>query len=193
MEDIIKLVEALAWPLTTIILGLSFRKEFRQILARFSKLKYKDFEANFDKELSKIENRTEKLLNKPDEIISSFHNDYYLTHNRLSGISAISPRAAISEAWRELEVVTTDFIKSLGYDHMNVQMSKIFRNILIENNYPISIYEDYKDLRILRNKAVHTSEFELSSFDADRYITTALDLIIFIKNLSKNTQLQNSK
>jgi len=71
METLIKLIDSIAWPLTSIILGFMFRHEFRQILKRFNKLKYKDFEASFEKEIAKIENRTVKLKEKPSEISQS--------------------------------------------------------------------------------------------------------------------------
>ena len=193
METLTKLIDSLAWPLTTIILGFMFRKEFRQILKRFNKLKYKDFEASFEQEIAKIENRTEKLKEKPLEISQSFQEQYYKTYNRLLELSQVSPRAAISEAWREIEIVTSQFIESLGYNSTNTQMSKVLRNILAENNYPTSIYQDYIDLRNLRNKAVHAEEFEISELGSEKYITTALDVILFIQKLSKDKNIMKLK
>ena len=193
METLIKLIDSIAWPLTSIILGFMFRHEFRQILKRFNKLKYKDFEASFEKEIAKIENRTVKLKEKPSEISQSYQEQYYETYNRLLELSQVSPRAAISEAWREVEIVTSQFIEKLGYNSTNTQMSKVLRNILAENNYPTSIYQDYMDLRNLRNKAVHAEEFEISDSGSEKYIITALDIILFIQKLSNDKIIKKEK
>jgi hypothetical protein len=193
METLIKLIDSIAWPLTSIILGFMFRHEFRQILKRFNKLKYKDFEASFEKEIAKIENRTVKLKEKPSEISQSYQEQYYETYNRLLELSQVSPRAAISEAWREVEIITSQFIEKLGYNSTNTQMSKVLRNILAENNYPTSIYQDYMDLRNLRNKAVHAEEFEISDLGSEKYIITALDIILFIQKLSNDKKIKKEK
>ena len=194
MEILIKLIEVIIWPITTVSLGLLFRSELRQILQRFNKLKYKGIEADFDKELKPIENRAEILIEKTKEIkiLPANREQYYNSNNRLLEIAEVSPRAAISESWRELEIVTVKLLTTLGYDSSNVQMSKIFRNILIDNNYPQSIYDDYRKLRELRNKAVHANDFEISQSDAERYITTTLDIILFIQNITNDANLKKN-
>lgn len=194
MEILIKLIEVIIWPITTVSLGLLFRSELRQILQRFNKLKYKGIEADFDKELKPIENRAEILIEKTKEIkiLPANREQYYNSNNRLLEIAEVSPRAAISESWRELEIVTVKLLTTLGYDSSNVQMSKIFRNILIDNNYPQSIYDDYRKLRELRNKAVHANDFEISQSDAERYITTTLDIILFIQKITNDPNLKKN-
>jgi hypothetical protein len=192
LEILIKLIEAIIWPITTVSLGLLFRSELRQILKRFNKLKYKGIEADFGKELKPIENRTELLIEETKEsnLLPENREQYYNSNNRLIEIAEVSPRAAISESWRELEITTVKLLTNLGYDSNNVQMSKIFRNILIENNYPKSIYDDYRKLRELRNKAVHANDFEISQSDAERYINTTLDIILFIQKISNDPNLK---
>jgi hypothetical protein len=193
LEIYIKLIEVIIWPITTITLGILFRNQLRQILQRFNKLKYKGIEADFDKELKPIENRAEILIEKTKEInlLPSNREQYYSSNNRLMEIAEVSPRAAISESWRELEIETVKLLTSLGYDSSNVQMSKIFRNILVENNYPKSFYNDYRKLRELRNKSVHANDLDINQSDAERYITTTLDIILIIQKMSSDPNLKN--
>ena len=183
IENILKLIEILVWPITIIAVGLLFRKEVRVIISRISKLKYKDFELSIEKELSKIETIDNE---KPSEnpINSVVRENYYETYNRLLEIAKVSSRAAISEAWRELEHSTIRLLEKHGYDTKNVLLSKVFRNILHENNYPTSLYTDFKRLREIRNKAIHAEDFEISETEAEKYIITALDLFLFIEKLS---------
>ncbi len=191
-DSLIKLIDTLIWPLVTIALGFMFRGEIRKMLMRINKFKYKDLEATFEKELSKIEHSSQKLPEKVTSNIASYRKMYDDTYYRLIQISDVSPRAAISEAWRELELATSSLMIAFGYQPNNVQMSKVFRNILYDNEYPSSIYQDYKRLRDLRNKAVHAEDFEISQIESERYIRTALDIAIFIKKLSNTSDKLNS-
>jgi len=161
------------------------------ILSKISKVKYKGIEVSIDKELSEIENRAKELAPKM-KFSKSIRDNYYSTYNRLLEIAKVSPRAAISESWRELEISTVQLLHELGYDSKNVIISKIFRNILNENDYPSSLYTDYKKLRSLRNKAVHAEDFEISQSDAERYIVTALDISVLTQKL-KNESSQLKK
>src|SRR3546814_13991241 len=53
-QIIASLVESLAWPLTTLALFMLLRKPLTQILLTLTKLKYKDIELDFGRELRQI-------------------------------------------------------------------------------------------------------------------------------------------
>lgn len=185
MENLIKLLDVVSWPMTVLILSFAFKKEFGKILTRLSKFKYKDLEAFFDKELSIVEETTKeinKLVNNNTSIIRDSYNHVL---ERILQLAEISPQACVSEAWREVEGVTISLMHAYNFDPRNVQMSKIFRNIVHDNGYPWSLYEDYRRLMKLRNQAVHASDFELSKEEAERYALTAIDLAVFIEKLAK--------
>ncbi|MCH7377671.1 hypothetical protein MM182_20250 [Aeromonas sp. MR19] len=185
MESWIKLLDVSIWPATVLILALIFKGEFSKILTRMSKFKYKDIEASFDQELSIVEETTKetnKVINKDS---SSVRDSYNYTLERILQLADVSPRACVSEAWREVESVTVSLMHAYNYDPRNVQMSKIFRGIVHDNGYPWSLYEDYRRLMNLRNQAVHAGDFDLSKDEAERYAMTAIDLAVFIDKLAK--------
>lgn len=185
MENWIKLLDVSIWPATVLILSFIFKGEFSKILMRMSKFKYKDIEASFNQELRIVEETTKetnKVINKDS---SSIRNSYKHTLERILQLADVSPRACVSEAWREVEGVTISLMHAYKYDPRNVQMSKIFRGIVHDHGYPWSLYEDYLRLMNLRNKAVHAGDFDLSKDEAERYAMTAIDLAIFIDKLAK--------
>ena len=183
MENVIKLIDVLVWPLTVLILALVFKSQFGIILKRMNKFKYKDLEASFDKELSLVEKTTKETNKAVDKSTVNSRSTYEHTLARILKLAEVSPRACISEAWREIESVTISLIHAHGHDPRNVQMSKVFRGIVHDNGYSWSLYEDYKRLMRLRNQAVHADEFDINQEEAERYSHTAIDLAVFIKKL----------
>ena len=61
MEHFVEIIKAIAWPIAIVWLGYVFRSEVRQLLGRMSSLKYKDMEANFDKQLAKAESEAKSI------------------------------------------------------------------------------------------------------------------------------------
>lgn len=193
VENIIKVLDILIWPMTVIGLAFLFRGELAKILTRMSKLKYKDIEASFDKELSIVEETTKETNKVILDNSINLRDSYSHSLDRILQLAEVSPRACVSEAWRKVEGVTISLMHAYSYDPRNVQMSKIFRNIVHENGYPWSLYEDYKRLMRLRNQAVHADDFDLSKEEAERYAHTAIDLAIFIEKLASETPNNSSK
>ena len=185
MENWIKLVDVLSWPLTTLVIALTFKGELSKILTRISKIKYKEIEASFGKELTLIEEAIDKNTNLISENNKSLREKFTQVFERIFEIADISPRACISEAWREVEQATINLLKSNGDDPKNTQLSKRFREILTANNYPWSLYEDYKNLMALRNKAVHANDAEITKSESERFALASMELAMFIDKLRK--------
>lgn len=185
METLIKLLDVIIWPITILALALIFKSELAKLLTRISKFKYKGIEADFQQVLKTVEKTTEQTNKIVSETSINLRESYEHTLKRIIRVAEISPRACVSEAWREVEGVTITLMHAYGYDHRDVQMSKVFRGIVYENDYPWSLYEDYKLLLKLRNQAFHAGEFELDIVEAKHYARTAIDLAIFIEKLAK--------
>ncbi|MCY7297241.1 hypothetical protein [Alteromonas sp. a30] len=185
MENWIKLLDVAIWPATVLMLAFLFKGEVGKILTRMSKFKYKGIEASFDQELSIIEETTKETNKVLNEGSSHTRDSYNLTLERILQLADVSPRACVSEAWREVESVTISLMHAYDYNPRNVQMSKVFRGIVHDNGYPWSLYEDYRRLMKLRNQAVHAGDFDLSKEEAERYAMTAIDLAVFIDKLAK--------
>ena len=152
-----------------------------------------DVEAEFHRELSAVETTTSETNKIVAENTPSLRESYNNSLERILTLAEVSPRACVSEAWREVEDVTVSLMHAYDFDPKNVQMSKIFRSIVTDSDYPWSLYEDYKRLMKLRNHALHVGEFDLSKEEAERYAMAAIDLAVFIKKLAKEAPNQSSK
>lgn len=187
MENFVKLIEALAWPVAVLIFAFSFRTELRKVLNRISKLKYKELEATFDKELSQVENRTKLYVHAEDKILveTPAEKSVYV---QLLRIAEVSPRAAITEAWRKLESAVDQLAASMGMDAKSPMSGvKAIRSLIQKEQVDSSLLEDYNRLRKLRNQAAHAEEFDISQTEAERYAALAIEIAGFLMRLMKET------
>lgn len=184
MDNFIKILAIIAWPTTVIFFALLFRHELKKVLSRLSKVKYGEAEAFFEEQLSKVETNTSIAKSMLVDNTSELRKKSNRKLERILQFSQTAPLNCVIEAWKEVETSTADLIRAYGYDPDNVQLSKMFRGIIYENDYPWSLYEDYRRLMMLKNKITHTGDFELNEIDVERYARTALDLALFIKKLA---------
>jgi len=174
MENFIKLIEAVAWPLTVIAAAFMFRHELRRAAQRLSTLKYKDFSADFNANLTKIESDLDQISsNQTDE--KQLENDQTLSsYERLLRIADISPRAAIMEAWRDIEVTTKKVTEAYGIATIGrIAGVKAIRQLVQRGILPSNIVSVYESLRRLRARAAHSADFAIDPEEAERYIDTA--------------------
>ncbi|OGU66552.1 MAG: hypothetical protein A2499_17105 [Stygiobacter sp. RIFOXYC12_FULL_38_8] len=192
MEIIVKLIESLAWPVTVLIIVFIFRKELTKVVSRLSNLKYKDFEAQFNNDLANIEKKTSQLSIKSSgslKISGSAEIVFNSNYDRLLEIAKLSPRAAIMSAWFEVE----NAIYSLNKETVNQQapsfkQSQIISELVNKNVLAETVIDIFRDLKQLRNQAVHYPEFALTQKEAEKYIDLALKLsseLLRVKNQVK--------
>ena len=187
MENVVKIIEALAWPIAMLILAFGFRTELRQVLGRITKFKYKELEATFDKELSEVEKRI-NLYEQPQEKISVETPSETSEYAHLLRISEVSPRAAIAESWRILESTLDSLAVSMGMKtKIPMGARAVIRSLVDTKRADPSIARDYNQLRNLRNQAVHADEFEITQMEAERYAASALEFSTFLKRFIKDS------
>jgi hypothetical protein len=176
-NTLVQLVSAIAWPLTVIIVALMFRQEIRKIASRISTLSYGDMKAEFEKDLDKLEKDVKELSVKETSInIKHPKNDTVTldSYERLSRIAEISPRAAIMEAWRDIEVTTKQVTDAYGISSQGQIVGVRAINELVQKHLlPQSVISVYEQMRRLRSRAAHAADFAISADEAKRYIDTA--------------------
>lgn len=172
MDIVIQLVDALVWPVTVLLLVCLLRNELRGLLARLSSLKYKDLEAKFERELEAIEAEVEAIPSRHDLPSSAA-----VEQDRMLRLAAISSRASIIEAWREVELATKDVARAKSIDIPRAIASvKVIRQLAECGLINDDILSIYNRLRHLRNQAAHARDFEINADEAQRYATLALEL-----------------
>ncbi len=176
-----EIIRSVAWPVTVVVLVVFLRKPLVELIPLLRRLKYKELELDFSKEVSELKAEAESISRKHPEEQSriSPHS------SRILNLVSFSTRASIMEAWLEVESAAIAVASSFW----NQAPSEVMKNypMLGEYLFQCEVINEkqldiFNSLRKLRNKAVHTEELELSEKDAKSYVQLALDLAEYIRN-----------
>lgn len=165
IEFVSEMTKALAWPLATVLLVISFRQPLLNLIPKLGKLKYKDLELDFTKRLEDAAEEVPAALPAPRAEVES----------PLVSLAQQSPRAAILEAWLRVERALIEQARMRGLEIPKPEsraVSMLIRSRALDG-WQMSVL---KDLRGLRNSAAHITEFEPSPVAAVNYIRLALEL-----------------
>lgn len=176
-QTIVQLISAIAWPFTAIIIAFMFRQEIRKTANRLSTLSYGEMKAEFEKDLNKLERDVKELSVKETSAkVEQPENDSETldSYERLSRIADISPRAAIMEAWRDIEVTTKQVTDAYEIStDSQIAGVKAIRELVHQHLLPESVVSVYEQMRRLRSRAAHSADFTITTDEAKRYIDTA--------------------
>lgn len=134
MGELIELVRNLSWPVVILGIGTLYRVELKESLGRIVSMRYRNFELNFGADLRAATalaaaadpaaatatamappapgGASPTVLKELDAGPS--HPSKIADTARLGRLAEVSPRAAISEAWHEVEVAATAAVRSMG-------------------------------------------------------------------------------
>jgi hypothetical protein len=177
-----EVVKALAWPSTMLVLAFLLRKPITQLLPNTRRLKYKELEMEFSKEIAelKADAKHEIAAQGPDQLKLTSSDK-----SRLLSLVSYSTRAAIIEAWVQLETAAA----ACAAAFWNSSDSSVFKNYAQLGEYLLQCraitpnqLEIFNKLRELRNKAAHTEELNLSENDARVYVELAAELTAHIRS-----------
>lgn len=168
-----EMAKALAWPLAVVIILLIVRKPLINLIPFLQRLKYKDLELDFGR-------KVQELAAKATGELPSSEG----ARPNLTQIAYISPRAAVLEAWLELEAVAMDASKrhnlSLTSREMRspLELGQALEKAGIMDGRKLEIYHR---LRNLRNAAAHATEFAFDPEVAIEYADLASRLVKHIQ------------
>lgn len=182
------LVATLAWPATIIFVLYLFKGEFPKIIAALRRVKYKDFEAEFNDKVHTVAEEVKSSIpgssDKSNLELSSIDD-----RSRLMTIAEVSPRAAILESWLLIEVAAVELLTKLGMDintpdrRNNMMLELKSRNMLSSKQLYI-----LNTLRYLRNKAAHIQD-DYFTYDATKsYVDSALSIASYLKDKANSVQ-----
>lgn len=162
LSFIAAIADALAWPVSLLIALFMMRKPIADLLPSLRRLKYKDLEVDFGKELEKIEavmDTVEENNNQGRELPVEIQPEP-LPKTRtelLKKIAELSPNSAILESWRNVERTLDFYFNSRGIERPRSGQS-ILRSLDYDPNFPPQLVSAYQELRLLRNRAAHAQE-----------------------------------
>jgi hypothetical protein len=166
------IVQAVAWPVTIVAIAYLLRKELRALIPLLTKLKYKDIELEFGRRVEQLE--TQIAIQLPETTPSAILS----AQNELDiKLAEVSPRSAVLEAWRELELAALKRAKrsvvAAGGDPSKVRPREVLQELQRDVTLSPFATRALPIMRELRNRAAHAPEFALSSESAITYVTNA--------------------
>lgn len=176
-----KAIDSLAWPVFALIVILLLRKPIMQLIPLMSKLKYRDFEAEFAQGVQQLKEEVGDALPEATLVPA----DREISEDRLYNLAEIAPNGAVLEGWKLIEHAAKNLISARGHD-LDYDVSTPYR--LIERVLDKGDLIDkpkvavFNELRRLRNKVAHAGEFEISSIQAKAYVTLALRLVAYLES-----------
>ena len=181
IELIASLVDSMAWPVVVVVIAYWLRDSIVALAERISSVKIRDVEAFFNQTLEDIApaeaeiTATERLQATESKSVT------------LMELVDISPRVAILEAWVGIEAATRHYSKSHGLGKRVSYQG--LRRLPKEHRQKIEhILTPYQELRVLRNRAAHSTDFDLTPQIARKYIDVATWVERVLNDASRDPQ-----
>lgn len=180
MEYLVRIIDSTAWPLVFLVICYMLKEQLGLLVGRMSTFKYKDIEAKFEKDLAKAEAASKNISKEP---LPSQDQEFWkgmtlrgvMTQwEQTKRLAQISPRAAILEAWLDVEVAIFSAARAAGIKADLFHSMKFVQKLVEIGAISHEVGESIKYLNQLRNSATHTTDFTLASSEAERYIDIAL-------------------
>ncbi|HTV56598.1 MAG TPA: hypothetical protein VMI06_17005 [Terriglobia bacterium] len=134
------------------------------------RMKYKDFEIEFGRDMAEV--RAEATEELP---LVEAGGDQSAEEQRLADLAKTSPRAAIAEAWRQVELAASLAVRR---NEIPLRLAEVTATHVMRSLERHRVIDPGKiglmhDLRGLRNQAVHAPDFAVSTEAALEYVQLA--------------------
>lgn len=175
------LVNALAWPLSVIVVVMLLRTPLFGVLKNLKRLKFQDAELDFEKaviELKGIETAESKQAP--------------LTSSKLR-LAELSPRGAILESWLELEDALATAAETKGMDRkrpagisgrlVSVDSLAFAQMLALSGSLSAGFLERFQTLRKIRDRSVHVTDDAIKLEDAESFARLVGELKLEVLNI----------
>jgi hypothetical protein len=187
-----ELLKSVAWPVAVVAIVFLLRKHVNDLIPLLRKLKYKEFELEFGKEVKEIEaavaeaippSSTTRTTTTTTAGMSARPGEPTMEERALE-LARISPRAAIFEAWRDIEIAALDLARRKQIPTPpNAQVLGVIRALVRANLLDDKMHEVIENLRSLRNKAVHHADFEVSVNATEDFVRSASRVAQYLRRI----------
>lgn len=177
LEFISSLVTALVWPAVVIILVILLREPLKGLVPLLQRLKYKDFELEFGRKLAEAREEASVEDDIPTDV------EFTPEETRIIELARVSPRAAVTEAWRGVELASLDAARTLFGEDFRGMTNQAIRRLERDEKIHRGASALIRDLRILRNDAAHSPEFAIPSDAALEYAQLTRQLVGYLKTV----------
>lgn len=174
-------IGSLAWPVAAVIIAAIFHKQIAGLLAKIRKLNWGDASVELSEQLDKVEDKA-RVLEADATLPPAVPDAEQAPDDRFDALLAISPSAAILDAWRPIERK----LIYLGKQHFGtadryLQPQMIAQKLAHNGHMMSSVVAMVDDLRRIRNDAAHAREVSVT--DALRFQQLALQVMSALSNI----------
>jgi len=183
LSAVVELVKALAWPVSVFAIILLLRKAIQGLIASIheGRVKYKDLEFTFKRDLQQVRR---SLPQQPVPALPALEEPNI---TELMGLAQMSPRAAVIEAWTRLEAAAAEFAQRHAPPDVPKQRRPLmFLDVLRQHDaIPPAVKTAFQKLRDIRNRTVHTPDFQPSVDDAEEYVLLTFAVIEDLRRIGE--------
>ncbi len=181
--DAVAALEAVVWPAAAVAIAYILRKPLGEVIGDLRQLIWKngEFRLEFGNKLEEIKEevgKTEPPFIYTRDIPPGDKGDY------LDRLALTSPRAAVIEAWRTVEMLLVDTAERFNLPTPYAEPAPdhfLLRHGAIDSNTASLLH----DLRKLRNRTAHAREFDITPEQALEYASIARRLLDSIRQANE--------
>ena len=165
---IVEMTKAVAWPVAVVIILAIWRKTLPNLVERLRSLKYGSFEAAFNEQSVQV---AENISGASQPLSVSAST---ITDDKLLQLAQQSPRAAIIEAWLQIERRLHELAAKAGLEAKpRPGAVGLLRSLRAANVIGADTERALLGLTHMRNLAAHAPGEELSAQKAVDFVTLA--------------------
>jgi hypothetical protein len=183
----VEIVKALAWPGATITGLVMLRQPIAGLIPLMQKLKYKDLELEFGKQVQEAKEEAAEEL-PASTVVAALPSGQ---SDPIRELARVSPRSAVLESWRGVEAASLEAASrngiSLGFRDASSPV-RVIRALERASVVEPGFMGLFHDLRGLRNQAAHAPDFALSADAAMEYAQLARSAAEYLRTAKANDQ-----
>lgn len=166
-----EIVKSVAWPMCTVGIVIVARPALHELMGGLRRLRWKDVEAEFERELSVVRDITEQVAVpiEPAPMIEPGDTQRAQTMLRLA---ELSPRAVVIDAWAALEAAGRAALPAAPGAHP-LPAARLGDALLEAGALDDATFQIYSILRALRNRVAHEHQYQLDPGEALEYASFA--------------------
>ena len=183
----VEIIKAVTWPVAALIIARTFREPLLALIPFIRSLKLPGVEVTVAREVAEAKSLAQPALPAPDaqRELPPAELD---TRDKLYQLAELAPRAAISEAWRELELAGATAVTTLCPQDLPTPLRAPMSFAEALRNHQFISSDQWSaiaKLRKIRNESVHLQDFSLEPSIVRDYVDTALGLAKELRDLTK--------
>ena len=152
---VVEMSKSLAWPVASVLIAVLFREQIAALLARMKKGKLGPAEFEFDEAVLALEQEFKPISDEAKTSSSS-------PDSAPRASTETNPRTAILEAWLKVESAAKELGKkhSAEHDQLPNDTGLTVRLLRMKGVIDWEHEKLFRQLRVLRNSAVHEDDFK---------------------------------